>query len=769
MSKIDKFAESLGEKLIKHRWLVILLTLITVVITTSGAQFLGFDTNYRVFFGKDNEQLKTFEDLQAVYTKTDNVLFVVKPNEGEVFKPNVLNAIKELTEKSWKLPHSTRVDSLTNYQHTYAEGDDLTVVDLVEKDPDELTQKDLDWIREVTLSEPTLKRRLISPSGETTAVNITFNFTEKDPFEVPKTAAAAKELLEEVSAKYPDIKMVATGIVMMNSAFSEASQNDMATLIPIMYLILLVTMALFLRSFFSMFATFFVIAFSAMTAMGLAGWAGIMLTPPSASAPTIILTLAIADSIHIIVSMIKEMQNGRSKNEAIIESVRINLKPIFLTSLTTSIGFMTLNFSDAPPFHDLGNITAVGVMAAFLYSIIFLPSLLSLLPAASSTKKSPSNLMDKFAELVIAHRGKFLICSTTVVLLCAAFIPKLQANDQFVQYFSHDISFRGDTEFAMENLSGIYLAEYSLSSGEDQGVSRPDYLENLEKYANWLREQPEVDHVYSMADIFKRLNKNMHGDDENWYKIPEARDMAAQYLLLYEFSLPYGLDLNDRIDIDKNSTRLTVTLKDISTREMRDFKERSEKWLKDNTPKSMHAEATSPNIMFAYISERNINSMLEGNIIALLLISFCIMVALRNLKLGIVSLVPNLVPVIMGFGIWGAFIEEVNMAVAVVFAISLGIVVDDTVHFLSKYDRARNEKNLGARDAVRYAFRTVGPALVITTFILIAGFSVLLFSNFQMNSTMGAFTALVIGSALAADFLLLPPLLMYIDKKKGSK
>jgi len=291
----------------------------------------------------------------------------------------------------------------------------------------------------------------------------------------------------------------------------------------------------------------------------------------------------------------------------------------------------------------------------------------------------------------------------------------------------------------------------------------------MENYANWLRTQSEVLHVYSMADIFKRLNKNMHGDAPEYYKLPDSRELAAQYLLLYEFSLPYGLDLNDRINVDKSATRLTVTLKDMSTREIRDFKNRSENWLRENTPEYMHTESTSPVVMFAYISERNIDSMTQGNIIALTLISLCILFALKSVKLGFVSLVPNLVPVAMGFGIWAFFVGQINMAAAVITAVSLGIIVDDTVHFLSKYHRARREKGLNSQDAVRYAFSTVGTALLVTTVVLVLGFGVLMFSGFAMNNVMGTLTAIVIACALIADFFLLAPLLMLIDKDKNPK
>lgn len=763
----ENWVTNYAEKIIKWRWLVILLTILMVVGSAAGARFIQFDTDYRVFFSDKNPHLMAFDRLQQVFSKSDNVMFVIHPENGDVFQPKVLEAIQEITEEAWQLPYSSRVDSITNFQHTLAEDDDLLVENLVENEPSSYSHIELQNKKDIALHEPLLKNRLISGNADTTGINVTVQLPGKSVNEVPEVAAYARSIVEKIGPKYPDLKIVLSGVVMMNNAFSEASMQDMQTLIPLMYLALIITMIFFLRSFWGTLSTLFVIAFSAATAMGAAGYFGIKLTPPSAIAPTIILTLAIADSIHILVSFFKEMSKGADKKAAIKESLRINVAPVFLTSLTTIIGFLALNFSDAPPFHDLGNITAMGVAFAFIYSTVFLPAMISILPIKVQVQKEEhSSIMDKLGLFVVKQHKKLLKVMLVIAVLLIAAIPRLELNDQFVQYFDKTISFRNDTDFMMEKLSGIYLVDYALDAGGENKISDPEYLKNVEKFAGWLRNQPEVDHVYSITDIFKRLNKNLHGDDDSWYKLPDENDMAAQYLLLYEISLPYGLDLNDRIDVKKSSTRMSVTLKDLSTVEVRGFKNRSEEWLRQNTPKHMHTTASSPVVMFTYISERNIRSMLKGNFLAFLLISISIMVALRSVKLGFVSLVPNILPAAMAFGVWAIIATQVNMAVAIIAAVSLGIIVDDTVHFLSKYNRAITEKGASVKEAILYAFNMVGSALLVTTIVLVIGFSILSVSAFEMNSTMGLLTSIAIALALIVDFLLLPPLLLWLEERK---
>jgi predicted RND superfamily exporter protein len=304
-----------------------------------------------------------------------------------------------------------------------------------------------------------------------------------------------------------------------------------------------------------------------------------------------------------------------------------------------------------------------------------------------------------------------------------------------------------------------------LGAGSANGISDPEFLQKVDAFAEWYRQQPKVMHVSTITDTFKRLNKNMHGDDPAYYRLPERRDLAAQYLLLYEMSLPYGLDLNNQINIDKSATRVAITLETLSTNEVLATEERAQEWLKKNGLPAMQVPGASSSIMFANIGARNIKNMLLGAGLALILISVILIFALRSLKFGLISLIPNLVPTAMAFGLWGLLVGQIGMGLSVVAGLTIGIVVDDTIHYLSKYLRARREKKLAPPEAVRYAFRSVGLALWVTSVALVAGFAILSQSHFYVNSTMGIMTAVTIAFALIADFLFLPPLLMKLEEK----
>lgn len=752
---------------VKWRWPILLISVVAVLGLASGARFLSFRGDYRVFFGKDNPQLLDFDALQNIYSKNDNLMYVLVPKNGDVFTKENLAAVHWLTDRCWEeLPFGTRVDSVTNFAYTEGTEEDLIVRDLVE-DPELLDQEALDKAKNFALNEPLMIHRIISPDGSITAVNTTFSLPGEKITELDDIYVVVRDVEKRFSEKFPDFDVYISGVIPLNQAFAESAKSDMMTLVPLMYLLLIVTMAVMLRSITGTVVTLAVIGMSAAAAMGAAGWVGIVITPQSVIAPTMILTMAIADSIHVLVPMFTWMRQGESKEDALVESVRINLMPVFITSITTALGFLSMNFSDTPPLHDLGNITAFGVGAAFVLSVAFLPAIVAILPLKVKVQDSnQSTLMERFGDWVVLHHRKLLVTSGITMAVLASFLPTNDLNDEFVKYFDHSIRFRRDADFTAEKLTGIYTAEFSLESGEANGVADPEYLKTLDAFSEWARSQPDVVHVNTLSDTFKRLNKNMHADDQSMYRLPTDRELSAQYLLLYEMSLPYGRDLNNQINVDKSSTRVTITLGNVTSKRLREFAGQGKEWLEEHSPK-MATNGVGPAVMFAYISERNINGMLGGTTAALIGISLILMFALRSVRYGLLSLVPNLLPAAVSFGIWGIFVGKVGMALSVVTAMTLGIVVDDTVHFLSKYLQALRERELSAEDAVRYAFKSVGSALVATSAILVAGFLVLSASGFAQNSDMGKMSAITIMVALIADFLFLPPLLIVLDRIQG--
>ncbi|MBE0434891.1 MAG: MMPL family transporter [Methylomicrobium sp.] len=756
--------ERTAEFITANPWKIILIMISLVAACASGIIKLDFKSDYRVFFSDDNPQLQAFNSIQDTYNKSDNVLFVIESADGEIFSESTLQAIIELTDLAWQIPYASRVDSITNFQHTVSDGDDLIVADLV-SDTRSLSDTALKSIKHTAVNEPLLVDRLISKNGHVSGVNVTVQLPQKSALEAIEVTQAARNIVKKIDSQYPHLSLHLTGIVMMNNAFIESALNDNATLAPLMLLIVIIALVLCIKSFSATLSVIFLIFCSIAAALGLFGWQGHYLTLASAPAPIIIMTMAVADCVHFLVAMLHDLSKGLDKKTAIKNSFMVNFQPIVLTSLTTAIGFLSLNFSDAPPYRDLGNVVAMGVIAALLLSLTFLPALMTLLPVKIKLTAGNGNSIMKFlAHFVIRYRTPLLWINASLAVIISSFSYFNELNDELLKYFDESIEFRQATNFLNENMGGIYTIEFVLDAQSEGGINEPDFLANADRFVAWLKTQPETIHVNTITDTFKRLNRSMHQDDPAFYRLPEERNLAAQYLLMYEMSLPYGLDLNDQVDITKSATRIIATAENLSSRQMLDFENRAKYWL-DKNLSSLKYEIASPGLMFSHIGKRNIASMVIGTLLALSFISVILIVAFRSLRLGLLSLAPNLMPAGIAFGLWGVIDGQINLGLSIVVGMTLGIVVDDTVHFISKYQRARLEKNLGREDAVEYAFSTVGNAMWITTAVLVSGFIVLSFSDFTMNANMGLLTAITITTALWIDLLFLPPLLLFCDKK----
>ena len=749
---------------IRDRWLIIPFSVILLAIAATGIRHLHLDSSYRVFFGPDNPQRIAFETLEDTYVKNDNLVIAVAPANGNVFTRESLTTVEELTKQAWQIPYSNRVDSISNYQYTFAIGDELNVEDLVQNAAT-LSDSDLARIKRTALNEPLLRSLFIRENSHVTALIVNIQLPGLDETkENAEVISFTRNIVHNIEAQYPGTKTYLTGNVMMNNAFPEATKADLKTLIPLSFGVMMLLLTWLVGGVIGTLATTLVFALSIAGALGIAGFIGFPMTAVSASAPTIILTVAIANCVHVLISFLYGMGHKLSKTGALEESLRINLQPIAIASGTTAIGFLSLNFSEVPPFQHLGNIVAIGVVISFLLSVTLLPAVIAVLPVrAPKPRATDDAIMLRFGNFVVRCRRQLLWATTIGIVVLVANLPRNELNDVFLHWFSESIQFRSDTDFVLDNLTGLYTIEFSLRAEDSGGISEPNFLNEVEEFSNWLRAQHGVRHVRTITDIMKRLNRNLHGDDPTMYQLPKEREQAAQYLLLYEMSLPYGLDLNNQINVDKSSVRVTATLDVLSTNEILAFRESSAGWLRSHAKHIDALPASGAIVMFANIASRNIRAMLIGTTIALVLISIILVAAFRSARIGFTSLLPNLAPAAMGFGVWGIFVGEVGLSLSIVMSVTLGIVIDDTVHFLSKYLRARRELGLNSPDAVRYAFKTVGRALLITSVILTASFLILGLSNFAHNSAFGVLTAVVIGLALITDFLFLPPLLMKID------
>ena len=763
-------AEWYGHVLLRYRWAFILGSLLLFALGASGIPHAGFNSSYRVFFGPDNPQLRAFDDFQAIYVQDDNVGIVIHHPDQPVFSNEVLETTRSLTAALWKTEHVTRVDSVTNYQHTHVIQDDLFVDDLVSTLP--LTEEELREKQRIALAEPLLNGLLLSSDGRVTQVNarVLFPSLEENPNVASDIYVAVENLIADEQALYPDIEYRIVGIVATNHAFAKTPEDEMSTMLPLMLGLTIIALALLVRSTWGVILPLLVVLVSIMFTLGMSGHLGILLTAVSFAFPQILLAIAVAYSVHIVVSYTRLRREGSNREEAVYVTIVKNLTPIFLTAVTTAIGFLSMLLNEVPPVQDLGILVGIGVLFTFTISVTFLPALLTVCPCGVKPIPTPASGVPKQQEwtvwlgnFVVTHYRPLFYGLLFIVAGSSVFIARLELNNNPLDYFKIGTWHRDATEFVDANLTGVTFTDYSLLSGRPNGITDPAFLSKVEAFTEYVSRIPEVAHVTSIVPIMKRLNKNLHADDPSYYQLPETQELAAQYLLLYTMSLPFGLDLTNQINVDYSSTRVTVTMYKVNGKRHMEILDDISMWVSAHMPE-VKAQGVGTWVMFTYLSQRVIHGMIQSLILALILITIVCVVTFRSVRLGAISLIPNALPILLTFGVWGMLGDHIDFAVSIVATAALGVIIDDTIHLLVRYQRSRENGELHG-DAFRYALREVGHALLFTSLVLVVGFGLFVLSGFRINSSMGAMMSLSIAFALAFDFLCLPGILMKFDKK----
>ncbi|MDX1695017.1 MAG: efflux RND transporter permease subunit [Ketobacteraceae bacterium] len=762
------FPARLASCVTRYPALMIIASLIVVAISATGFSSISYVNDPRAMFTEAHEGLKGLEALEQQFTRDDNVMFIVHPANNDMFTRENLSLLKELTEAAWTLPQTLRVDSLINFQHTDVSGDDLYVRNLVEK-PGALTNRQLATIKSIALSEPFLVNNVVSESGHVAAVSVMVTMGEQGSSGAPAIQHAAEAIRNRFQQKYPDVDIMISGMVPYHAASQQTTETEMSTTSVYTSVAIFICLWLMLRSLVLVLLTFLVITLSNVIAVGGILMAGVELTPVMAGAPAIILTLAVADSIHLLMTYQQLMAAGRPKTEAVFESVRVNFQPVLLTSLTTAIGFLLLNSSKSPPFADMANMVVIGVTAALLLSLFFLPALLILLPTGRYRKRQGSRLMEALAGVIIRRRLPVFAVTGVVCLALASQSFNNQLNDVWFEYFDDSYPVRSATEFMVEELTGHHRVMFAFPSGEPDGIMAPEYMQALDNFAQWARRHPNVKYVSSFSDTIKRLNRDMNGGQTDFYRVPDNRELISQYALMYQLSLPFGLGLENQININRSATRVNVLLGLLSASEIKAFASDANAWIKTNLPTNMHTEAVAFDLLLGDLGYENGRSMLVGTAVALVLVSVLLLFAMRSVKYGFLSLLPNLFPALIAFGIWAYIDGYIGISVSIVACMTLGIIIDDTVHFLSKYKRAREELGFGPEEAVRYTFRTVGVALVATTLVIAANFGVMATSHYYPNSSMGLLTSITVIIALIVNFFIFVPVLLFVEERQNRR
>jgi hypothetical protein len=745
---------------------LLVFLLLICLVSLPNLKNLYFSNDFRVYFSQDNPQLLAFEQFEAHFISHDSITLVAQLNQGSWLQPSNRRLIEKFTDSWWQLPYVKRVNSLSNYQFTYAEQDTLISTPLFE------LSKNENIIRDAINSDHQLSETFMSNDETVILVHAELLLDPSKPNSAKDIVNAAQVHIDAWKNQNPDIDFFLIGSVVSNVTLEQAVKNDLLSLVPISYLVITIGLLIFLRSIKSTFITLFIVSLSILFTFSLYAYCKTELTPVAGFVPSIVLTLAVADCVHYLTSYRYLMEtDGLDSAAANTESFRINFTPITITSVTTAVGVLFLNFSDSPPYRDLGNMVAIGVVLAWLFTICLLPLMLTRFPIHYQKRHvSSNNRLIQYSHWLQKHHKAVSVSLLGLVIIALAGLSKITISENWSKYFSQEFELARAIELLKTKFHRLHRFEIELSSYTENGVNHKDYLHDLDQLLFYLEKHPKVQHIQSYGYILKRLNQNMHDDDPKYFRMPESRELAAQYLLIYELSLPEGLGVESFVTFDRSSSRTSILLEPMDSEQLVEFENNIIAYfekIKSSPNHRLHLSGMDQ--IFAHIAHRNIVQMLLSSAIALIIISLLMAIILRSIKYGLISLIPNLFPAIIAYGLWGFTQGYIDLALSVVICMSIGIIVDDSVHFITKYLRARRNQNKDCVGSLDYAFHIVGKALITTTVILVGGFVTLLSSPLLPTASTGALISLTLVIALMIDFTLLPIVLYWLDRNKSMK
>ncbi len=751
--------------IIRFRWFIaILIPLMTFAMATQ-LKYLEFEGSYRIWFGEDSKILKNYDTFRATFGNDDAIMIIFRDEEG-IFNPKALKVIDAITQDLWQTKYIARVDSLTNYQYVHADEeypDEVIVEDFI--DMENLSPELLEAKRRIASHEELIVGRIISQDAKTTM--IVGRMTPKAGDD-PAVSANLKAAAEAIVAKQAQSGYTfhLNGGPVFNMAFISMGEHDAMIFTPLVLVIVMILLWIIFKRPSGMLLSISVVIFTFLIVLAVQVMLGYRMNNFTANMPVFVVAIGIADAMHLFWIYLIGRRKGMDNHEAIHYSVHKNLLPVFLTSITTAVGFASLGISAVIPVKTLGIATANAALLAFVLTILFVPAMLAIInpkvkPKEVELMEEESHLAYRYVRFIMRHDGKILLFSTLLFIALGVGIAKVKVDSNTVRYFREEVPFHQTMIFTQEHLTGPMSYEIVIDSGEDDGIKSPSFMKQVEMFYEAFDERyPDMRHLSSLIDVVKNFNKVMNGSET----IPDNGNLIAQYLLLYSLSLPQGMEINDQMDVNERLLRVTANMNIVDTSQDLEMIAWIESWWVA-TPYS--AQLNGQTVMFAHMQHDVTDTLIESILLAITAVSIMMILIFRNIRMLPLFIVPNILPIMLVVGVMGWIGITIDIGVAVSGAIIIGVAVDDTIHFLVKYREARRRGD-DLPEALSYVMRYAGSAIIFTTLILSASFLVFRFSDFVPNVNFGIVTATALVIALLVDLLMLPAVLSRFDNGKKS-
>ena len=740
-------------------FIIIGITLVVALLSLS-LKDLAFEGSYKIWFDKDSKIIKDYEVFRSRFSGDDTFIVAFKDDNG-IFTQKAVQTILRLTDAFKKIEGVRKVESLSNYQYISSEGDDIIVEDFLYGD-ENLTQK-----KKLALKDNLILDQLISKDGKTTMIAVSLSERIGSDETVNIAVFEKLQMLLKEESQRSGYRFYLTGIPAVTASLVTISQGDAMVLMPLAVVTVVVFLFLIFRSVLGVLIPSVVIVYTFLIVLSIQMLLGYKLNNFTVNIPSFITAIAIADAMHLYLAWIYYKIQGKTTKEALVKALQSNIVPMALTSFTTAVGFATLGFSAIEPVATLGIAITSGAVLAFGLSVTIVPAIL--LTLRDEYKAAPVRILNlsdiKGYGAFIAHNDKKIVFGFLVLIVSVSLgLFKLEVDSNSIKYFAKDTVVRSGAEFVEKNLTGSMRYEIIVDSQKNEGVKDPKFLETIERFENALKMRfVHVRFSTSLKDIVVRMQKVLNPDANS--SIPKEKKLVAQYLLLYSMSLPQGMELNDKIDTKERYLRLSINTDIVDTSKDLEMIEWIKNYFTSKTP--YKADVQGQTAIFAYMQSSVTKTLILSIAMTLAIVALTMLLIFKNFKMLWLFLIPNIAPIVIVGGVMGFLGISVDIGIAISAAVILGIAVDDTIHFFSRYFESIKIRSF--EESIDYVLSHSGNAMILTTFVLSLTFAVFGVSSFVPNVNFAIVTVSALNIALLFDLVLVPALLSLLVKNKRRK
>lgn len=740
----------------RFKYHILVISTLIVALLCIALKDLAFEGSYRIWFDKNSYIMKSYDKFRSTFSGDDTFIVSFKDEEG-IFNKKAINTILALTDEFKKIDGVQKVDSLTNYQYIYSKGDDLIVEDFFYEADDIKTKE------EIALKDNLILNQLISKDGTTTllALRLASSIGADETINIK----VMKEL-ERIIAEYEKktgYSFYISGAPAITASLVSVSQRDAMILMPVAVVSVVILLFVLFRNMLGVLVPFIVIVFTFLSTLSMQFILGYSLNNFTVNIPSFVSAIALADSIHLYLAWVFYRQRGIENKEAILKAFRTNIIPIAMTSFTTAVGFASLGLSDIEPISTLGVAITSAAILAFLFSILLVPALLLMVKDNGIKQKSITffNLLNtKGYGAFIRSNDKLIVGSVVIFSSIVIYgLNYIKVDSNSIKYFSPSTIVRSGSDFVQNNLTGSMIYEVVVDSKINEGIKEPEFLNTIVKFEDELKQTfSNITFTTSIKDIVIRIQHTLNKEVSN--DIPNSKNLVAQYILLYSMSLPQGQEINDKIDTNERYLRLSLNSDIQDTSKDLYMIDWIKEWWKEHTIYS--AEVQGQTTIFAYMQKSVTDTLIISISVTLLIVSIAMVFIFRRVKILFLFILPNILPILLVGGVMGYTGINIDIGVAISVAVILGIAVDDTIHFFSKYFDSIKVRNF--EDSIDYVISHSGNAMILTTFILSITFAVFGFSSFIPNVNFAIVTVTSLNLALLFDLIFLPAVLSLYQK-----